>query len=71
MKLAKKKKRWKLVVQIYMEGQNECKKALDVIRQNMTNLKDKVLMLQKYGPQFLSESKSQLDQLTEYLKKED
>ena len=50
MKLAKKKKRWKLVVQIYMEGQNECKKALDVIRQNMTNLKDKVLMLQKYGP---------------------
>ena len=71
MKLAKKKKRWKLVVQIYMEGQNECKKALDVIRQNMTNLKDKVLMLQKYGPQFLSESKSQLDQITEYLKKED
>ena len=58
MKLAKKKKRWKLVVQIYMEGQNECKKALDIIRQNMTNLKDKVLMLQKYGPQFLSESKS-------------
>lgn len=55
MELAKQKKRWKLVVQIYIESENECKKALDIIKINITNLRCKVELLQKYGPRLLAE----------------
>ena len=45
MKLALQKKRWKLLVQIYIDSKHEYKQAIDMIRFKITNLRDKVDLL--------------------------
>ena len=51
--LAEKKQRWKLLVQIYIENQKLYKKALIKIDKNINNVREKVDMLQMYGPKLL------------------
>ena len=57
--LAEKKKRWKLLVQIYIENQKLYKKALIKIDQNIDNVREKVDMLQMYGPKLLKQCEKQ------------
>ena len=45
MKLAERKNRWKLLVQILIDSKHEYKKAIDMIRNKVTNLRDKVDLL--------------------------
>jgi len=62
MMLASSSRKWKLLVQIYIENKKDFQKALVIIDQNITNLKDKVECLQMYGPKLLKESKEQYSQ---------
>jgi hypothetical protein len=55
IELAEKKQRWKLLVQIYIENQKLYKKALIKIRDKINNVREKVDMLQMYGPKLLKE----------------
>ena len=57
IELAEKKQRWKLLVQIYIENQKLYKKALIKIDKNINNVREKVDMLQMYGPKLLKECK--------------
>ena len=59
IQLAEKKQRWKLLVQIYIESQNQYKKALVMIDRNINNVREKVDLLQMYGPKLLKECEFQ------------
>lgn len=45
IKLAEQKQRWKLLVQIYVESQNQYKKALNMIDTKIVNVREKVDLL--------------------------
>lgn len=55
-KLAVQNKKWKLLVQICIENRKDPVKALQIIDQNIKNLKEKVECLQIYGPKLLKEN---------------
>ena len=57
--LAEKMARWKLLVQIYIENQKQYKKALNLINWNICNVREKVDLLQMYGPKLLKECERQ------------
>lgn len=59
IKLAEQKQRWKLLVQIYIESQNQYKKALVMIDTRINNVREKVDLLQMYGPKLLKECEHQ------------
>ena len=59
IQLAEKKQRWKLLVQIYIESQNQYKKALIMIDTRINNVREKVDLLQMYGPKLLKECEHQ------------
>ena len=62
--LAECKKRWKLLVQIYIESQNQYKKALIMIDTKINNVREKVDLLQMYGPKLLKECENQANSQT-------
>ena len=57
--LAENMQRWKLLVQIYIENQKQYKKALNLINNKITNVREKVDLLQMYGPKLLKECERQ------------
>ena len=61
IKLAKYKEMWKLLVQIQIENEKNWQEALNVIKDKINNLREKVDCLQIYGPKLLKESVKQQD----------
>ena len=58
--LAKRQKRWKLLVLIYVESETpQCKRALDILSKNISNLRDQVDILQAHATSFFGECERQ------------